>query len=102
MKINQAFLGSCANGRLEDLKMAAEILDGNQIHPDVRMIISPASREVWRNALEAGWLRIFIDAGALVCHPTCGPCMGLDLGILATDPHLRRRNSDIGLSQLRA
>lgn len=85
IKINQAFLGSCVNGRQEDLELAAKVLEGNKVHPDVRMIISPASMEVWRDALEAGWLKMFVDAGALVCHPTCGPCGGIDMGILASD-----------------
>jgi 3-isopropylmalate/(R)-2-methylmalate dehydratase large subunit len=83
VKINQVFLGSCINGRQEDLEIAARILDGNKIHPDVRMIVSPASMEVWKDALKAGWLETFAEAETLVCHPTCGPCSGGDLGVLA-------------------
>jgi 3-isopropylmalate/(R)-2-methylmalate dehydratase large subunit len=83
IKINQGFIGSCTNGRQEDLEMAARILEGKKVHPDVRLIISPASMEVWKDALRAGWLEIFADAEALVCHPTCGPCAGQHLGILA-------------------
>ena len=83
IKINQGFIGTCTNGRFEDLKMTADILEGNKVHPDVRLIISPNSMEVWKDALKAGLFDIFVDANALVCHPTCGPCMGSHLGILA-------------------
>jgi homoaconitase/3-isopropylmalate dehydratase large subunit len=83
IKINQGFIGTCTNGRLEDLKMAAKVLKGNKVHPDVRLIISPNSMEVWKDALKAGVFDIFIDADAMVTHPTCGPCMGSHLGILA-------------------
>lgn len=83
IKINQGFIGSCTNGRQEDLEMAANILKGRKVHPDVRLIISPASMEVWKDALKAGWLETFVDAEACVTHPTCGPCMGSHLGILA-------------------
>jgi 3-isopropylmalate/(R)-2-methylmalate dehydratase large subunit len=83
IKIHQAFIGACTNGRQEDLEMAAKILKGRKVHPSVRLIVSPASMEVWKDALEAGWLKTFIDAEALVCHPTCGPCAGQHLGILA-------------------
>ena len=68
---------------MEDLNMAADMLKGNAIHPDVRLIISPASMEVWRDAMKAGLFEIFVDAGALICHPTCGPCYGGHMGILA-------------------
>lgn len=83
IKINQGFIGSCTNGRMEDLKMAANILEGNKVHRDVRLIISPSSMEVWKTALKAGLLEIFTEAEALVCHPTCGPCHGGHMGILA-------------------
>jgi 3-isopropylmalate/(R)-2-methylmalate dehydratase large subunit len=83
IKIDQGFIGSCTNGRQEDLEMAAGILKGRRVHPDVRLIISPASLEVWKDALKAGWLENFIEAGACVTHPTCGPCMGNHLGILS-------------------
>lgn len=83
VKVDQAFLGSCTNGRLEDLQMAAEILKGRKVHADTRLIISPASMEVWKDALDEGLFEIFTDAGALVCHPTCGPCAGHHMGILA-------------------
>ncbi len=81
--IDQAFLGSCTNGRFEDLAMAAEILQGHQLHPDVRMIVIPASMSVYREALEAGLLDVFLEAEAVVCNPTCGPCPGAHMGLLA-------------------
>ncbi len=81
--INQAFIGSCTGGRLEDLAVGAEIVRGKKIHPRVRMLVVPASMEIYRKALDAGILKTFVDADALVCGPTCGPCMGCHLGILA-------------------
>jgi len=82
VKVNQVFLGSCTNGRLEDLEIAAELLKGRRVHPDVRMIVSPASQAVWKEALAKGYLEILADAGALVSHSTCGPCFGGHLGVL--------------------
>ncbi|MFC1860383.1 3-isopropylmalate dehydratase large subunit [Chloroflexota bacterium] len=81
--VNQAFIGSCTGGRLEDLAVAAEIINDKKINPKVRMIVVPASMEVYKDALKAGILETFIDADALVCGPTCGPCIGGHLGILA-------------------
>jgi len=83
ISISQAFLGSCTNGRFEDLAMAAEILKGNQLHPDVRMIVIPASMSVYQEAMEAGLLDVFLKAEAVVCNPTCGPCPGAHMGLLA-------------------
>lgn len=85
VKVTQAFLGSCTNGRAEDLEVAARILRGRKVHPDVRLIVSPASQAIWREALDRGWLAIFADAGALVAHSTCGPCFGGHLGVLGDD-----------------
>lgn len=82
--IHQAFIGSCTGGRFEDLAMAAEIIKGKKLHPEVRMIVIPASTEVYKEALQAGLLLTFIESGAIVCGPTCGPCLGGHLGILAT------------------
>src|SRR5262249_8751038 len=82
VKIDQAFLGSCTNARLEDLEVAARILKGKKVHPDVRMLVSPASQEVFGEALKAGYLTTLFDAGALVEHSTCGPCYGGHLGVL--------------------
>jgi len=81
--IDQAFIGSCTGGRLEDLTIAAEILKGKKIHRGVRLIVIPASIEVYSNALQTGILKTFVDAEAIVCGPTCGPCAGHHQGILA-------------------
>jgi 3-isopropylmalate/(R)-2-methylmalate dehydratase large subunit len=83
VKIDQAFIGSCTNGRLEDLRIAAQILKGKKVHPQVRLIVVPASWEVYREALRAGILETLVDAGALICNSTCGPCFGGHLGLLA-------------------
>jgi 3-isopropylmalate/(R)-2-methylmalate dehydratase large subunit len=83
IQIHQGFIGSCANGRQEDLAIAAAILEGRKVHRNVRLIVIPASMEVWRDALQAGWFDTFMEAEAVVCNPTCGPCMGSQLGILA-------------------
>lgn len=82
--IDQAFLGSCTNGRTEDLRVAASILEGKKIPLRVRMIVIPASREIYLNALRAGLLEVFIESGAQVYYPTCGPCIGGHLGLLAS------------------
>ncbi|MBI2863419.1 MAG: 3-isopropylmalate dehydratase large subunit [Chloroflexi bacterium] len=82
VRIHQAFLGSCTNGRLEDLVMAAKILKGRKVHPKVRMIASPASMEQWRAADKLGVLQVLADADVMVAHPTCGPCYGGHLGII--------------------
>ena len=82
VKVDQAFLGSCTNARLEDLEVAAKILDGKKVHPDVRMLVSPSSQAVFGEALRAGYLETLVNAGALVEHSTCGPCYGGHLGIL--------------------
>lgn len=83
IEIHQAFLGSCANGRFEDLQIAAEILKGRKVHPRVRFIITPASQEVYKEALKAGLIETFIDAECLVTNPTCGACVGIHMGLLA-------------------
>lgn len=82
VKIDQAFLGSCTNARLEDLEVAAKIVDGKKIHPDVRMLVSPSSQAVFGEALKAGYLETLLNAGALVKRSTCGPCYGGHLGVL--------------------
>ncbi len=81
--INQAFLGSCTNGRLEDLRSAARFLEGKRVRNGVRMIVSPASQEIYLQALSEGLFEIFLKAGAIVGNPTCGPCLGGHLGLLA-------------------
>ena len=82
-KIHQAFIGTCTNGRLEDLKIAAEILEDRKIHPDVRLIVGPASRRILKEAMRLGLIDIFIDAGAVIIPPGCGPCLGKHQGVLA-------------------
>ena len=83
IEINQAVIGSCTNGRLEDLKIAAQILKGRRIHPGVRCIIIPGSQQVYLDALTEGLIETFIKAGAVVSTPTCGPCLGGHMGVLA-------------------
>lgn len=80
--IDQVFLGSCTNGRLDDLRIAAKIIKGNDVADGVRMLVIPASREVYTKALNERLLGIFVDAGALVCNPCCGPCLGGHTGLL--------------------
>ncbi len=83
IEINQAVIGSCTNGRLEDLRLAAEILKGKKVNPRVRCIILPGSQQVYLDALREGLIGIFIRAGAAVSTPTCGPCLGGHMGVLA-------------------
>ena len=81
--IDQAFIGSCTNGRLEDLQMAAKVMKGKKVKAGVRALIIPASQEVWSQANQEGLLQIFTDAGAIVCGSACGPCLGGHIGLLA-------------------
>ena len=81
--IDQAFLGTCTNGRLSDLAAAAQVIEGRKVAPGVRLIVIPASSEVYLAALDAGYLRTFVEAGAVVESPGCGPCMGNHLGVPA-------------------
>ena len=83
VRIDQAYIGTCTNGRLEDLKTAAEILKGNSIHPEVKLIIAPASREIFLQAIRKGIIGIFVKSGAIVVAPGCGPCVGTHNGVLA-------------------
>ena len=85
VEIDQAFIGSCTNGRLEDLRVAAEILRGKQISSRVRMIVIPASQKIYAEALKEGLIDVFVKAGAMVGPPGCGPCLGGHLGLLAED-----------------
>ena len=81
--VEQAFIGSCTNGRIEDLRLAAQILKGKKVKNDVRTLVIPASQEVYLQALKEGLIEIFTDAGALVCGSACGPCLGGHIGLLA-------------------
>jgi len=83
IEIDQVVIGSCTNGRLEDLRIAAQILKRKKVHPRVRCIIIPGSQQVYLDALTGGLIEIFIKAGAVVSTPTCGPCLGGHMGILA-------------------
>ena len=83
IKINQVVIGSCTNGRLEDLIASAEIMKGKKVAKGVRAIIIPATQEIYLKAMEMGLLKIFIESGAVVSTPTCGPCLGGHMGILA-------------------
>lgn len=83
LKIDQVVIGSCTNGRIEDLRMAAEVLKGRKVHPDVRAIVFPGSQLVYQQAIGEGLVDVFIDAEVAVSTPTCGPCLGGHMGILA-------------------
>lgn len=83
IKIDQVVIGSCTNGRLEDLKIASEILAGKKVHKNVRVIIIPGSQQVYLDALHCGYIENMIRAGAVVSTPTCGPCIGGHMGVLA-------------------
>ena len=81
--VDQGFIGSCTNGRLSDLKQAAAVLEGRQVHDDVRLIIIPASKEIYQQAMDLGYIKTFLDAGAIVSNPGCGPCLGGHMGVLS-------------------
>jgi 3-isopropylmalate/(R)-2-methylmalate dehydratase large subunit len=83
IKIDQSIIGSCTNGRIEDLRIAAEVLKGQQVYPEVRLIIIPATQDIYLQALREGLIDLFVSAGAAVSTPTCGPCLGGYMGILA-------------------
>lgn len=83
VKIDQVFLGTCTNGRLDDLAIAANIMRGKTLHPQTRMVVVPASREVYLEAMRLGYLETFVQAGASVGTPGCGPCIGRHYGVLA-------------------
>ena len=85
IKVDQAVIGSCTNGRIEDMRAAAAVLKGHKVHRDVRCIVIPATQAIWKQAMHEGLFDIFIDAGCVVSTPTCGPCLGGHMGILAQD-----------------
>jgi len=82
VEVDQAFIGTCTNGRLEDLEIAAKILKGKKVNRNVRLIVVPATAEVYRKALERGLFKIFVESGALVESPGCGACMGCHIGVI--------------------
>lgn len=82
-EIQQVVIGSCTNGRLEDLRAAAKVLEGHHVAEGVRLLILPGSQRIWRQAMEEGLLSIFLAAGATIGPPTCGPCLGGHMGVLA-------------------
>ena len=83
IKIDQSVIGSCTNGRIEDLRVAASILKGRKVHPDVRLIVIPATQEIYLQSIKEGLTQIFVEAGGAVSTPTCGPCLGGHMGVLA-------------------
>jgi len=83
IKIDQSVIGSCTNGRIEDMRVAAKVLKGKKVHPDVRLIILPATQNVELQMIKEGLMEIFLKAGAAVSTPTCGPCLGGHMGVLA-------------------
>ena len=83
VKIDQVVIGSCTNGRIEDLRLAADVIKGRKVHKDVRLLIIPATQEVYRQAMDEGLFTVFLDAEAAISAPTCGPCLGGHMGILA-------------------
>ncbi len=83
IKIDQVVIGSCTNGRIEDLRMAADILRARKVHKDVRCIVIPATQAIWKQAMDEGLFEVFLEAEAAVSTPTCGPCLGGHMGVLA-------------------
>jgi 3-isopropylmalate/(R)-2-methylmalate dehydratase large subunit len=91
--IDQAFLGSCTNGRLEDFAIAATIVKGKKIHPSVRFLVVPASRDVYKHAVQKGYIEILAEAGAMICHPACGLCTGRSGGVLENGERIISSNN---------
>jgi 3-isopropylmalate/(R)-2-methylmalate dehydratase large subunit len=84
VRVQQAVLGSCTNGRLEDFEIAARVVNGSRVHPDTRLIVIPASQRIYLEAMELGYIQRLVAAGAMVNPPGCGPCVGVHQGILAS------------------
>jgi 3-isopropylmalate/(R)-2-methylmalate dehydratase large subunit len=81
--IDQVVIGSCTNGRYSDLKEAADIMKGHKVHPDTRLIVIPGTQQVYKEAMTGGLFEIFLEAEAVISPPTCGPCLGGHMGVLA-------------------
>jgi homoaconitase/3-isopropylmalate dehydratase large subunit len=81
--INQCLIGTCTNGRVSDFEIAAGLLKGKKVHPNVRLLILPSSRTVYLDSLKKGLIRVFLEAGATILPPGCGPCLGAHQGVLA-------------------
>jgi 3-isopropylmalate/(R)-2-methylmalate dehydratase large subunit len=81
-RVDQAYIGNCANGTMTDLRQAADVLRGNRVHRDCRLIVVPATQRIYREALEEGLLDVFVESGAMVSTPTCGACFGGGMGVL--------------------
>jgi len=88
IKINQAFIGTCTNGRVEDFKVVAEILNGRKVNPDVRFICTPGSRNIYLECLKRGYIEILLKSGACITNPGCGPCVGTHQGIPADNENV--------------
>jgi 3-isopropylmalate/(R)-2-methylmalate dehydratase large subunit len=83
VKIDTAFIGTCTNGRLEDIETAARILKGRSVHPEVEAIVAPASKEIYLEAAKKGYINTLVEAGCALVAPGCGPCVGTHNGVLA-------------------
>ncbi|AWX33458.1 homoaconitase large subunit [Methanosphaera sp. BMS] len=83
--INQAVLGSCTNGRYEDLVQAADILKGHKVHPDIQLLVFPASKAIYQKAISEGIIQTLLDSNAIICNPGCGPCLGAHMGVMTDD-----------------
>jgi len=83
IRIDQVVIGSCTNGRLEDFQNAAQILKGKKVHRDVRLIVIPSTQLILQEMISEGLIQVFIEAGAVISPPTCGPCIGGHMGVLA-------------------
>jgi len=83
ISLDQVVIGSCTNGRIEDLEIAASLMKGHRVHPEMRVIIFPGTQQIYLEAMQKGYIEVFIKAGAVVSTPTCGPCLGGHMGILA-------------------
>ena len=95
--VDEVFIGTCTNGRIEDLEIVARMFKGKKLNPLLKTIIVPASNEIYFEAMNRGYIKIFMDAGAMVCNPGCGPCIGRHQGVLAPgDRALTTMNRNLG------